>query len=154
MSVFHYKAANRHFGLKNLSVSLFSPLFTHYLKLSCSCSPPAAGSASQAVMHHQNRFGLSGYGPGLLRQKTFRAKRATAERMPSSPLQDDDKNNRNYFGSLLCLFVSFLITEQHFSGTPGQDNGALVNLMIGPNSRASSDPSEAGWFGPSSLPPR
>lgn len=100
MSVFNYKKTNRHFGLKNLSVSLFFPLFTHYVKLSCSCSPPAAGSASQAVMHHQNRFGLSGSCPGLVRQKTFRAERATAERMASPPLQDDDKNNQNNSESL------------------------------------------------------
>lgn len=53
----------------SISPSLHYLLFTHYPKLSRRRSPPTQGSAFQPVMHHQNRFRLGGYCPGLVRQQ-------------------------------------------------------------------------------------
>lgn len=103
-----------------------SALFPHYLKLWCSCSPPAVGSAFQPVLHRPNRFGLSSYGPGPGRQKAFRAKRATTERTVATTTQR------------LIRFIA-------------HHNGALVIFISGTNFRASLDSSEVFWFCSSSV---
>lgn len=104
-----------------------SALFTHYLKLVQLFSPPpAVGSAFQPVLHRPNRFGLSSYGPGPGRQKTFGAKRATTERTVATTTQR------------LVRFIA-------------HHNGALVIFISGTNFRASLDSSEVFWFCSSSA---
>lgn len=103
-----------------------SALFTHYLKLWCSCSPPTVGSAFQPVLHHPNRFGLSSYGPGPGRLKTFWAKRAATQRTVAT-------------------------TTQRLSRFIAHHNGALVIFISGTNFRASLDSSEVFWFCSSSA---
>ena len=74
---FNYKGNKQLFGVRafHQAYTIFCLLITRNCHAAV-LPPPVQGSASQPVMHHQNRFRLGSYCPGLLRQRVGTTLRA------------------------------------------------------------------------------
>lgn len=68
MCLFNYGGTNSYFRLQYFTKLALSSVYS-LPETVTRRSPPTQGSAFQPVMHHQNRFRLGGYCPGLVRQQ-------------------------------------------------------------------------------------